>query len=334
MQLPSHTRAIALAARPHGLPAPGDFALVDAPLPALRAGQALVRNVVMSVDPYMRGRMDDRPSYVPPFRLHEPLEGGAVGEVIASANPAMPLGAFVLHAFGWREFAIVDAGTIVDTTAASPSAYLGVLGMPGLTAFVGLVEIAKIAAGETVFISAASGAVGSIAAGIAKLLGATTIGSTGSEANVPFLLDELRYDRAFVARTGAVSQALQDAAPDGIDVYFDNVGGETLDAALVALRPFGRIAACGMISGYNERVDGPKNLAMIVGKRLRMEGFIVSDHFKRFPEFLALAGPAVRDGRIVAPETIVDGLEGAPAAFISLFERGAKRGKLVVRLQK
>jgi NADPH-dependent curcumin reductase CurA len=333
MSTPATNRLVVLAARPSGRPVPENFRLVEEPLPELRDGQALVRNDLMSVDPAMRPRMNDVPSYVAPFEIGAPLEGRAIGEVVASKSAALPEGAMVRHALGWRDYATIDDGTVVDTTLAPASAYLGVLGITGLTAYAGIVEIAQVKAGETVYISAAGGAVGSIAGQIAKLLGATTIGSTGSEQNVQFLLDELQYDRAFSARDGSIAAELRREAPEGIDVYFDNVGGETLDAALASLKVKGRIATCGMIAGYCERVEGPKNLFMLISKRLRMQGFLVSDHVRSYPAFLELVAPALRDGRIVAPETFVYGLENAPAALMSLFERGNKRGKLLVRLR-
>jgi hypothetical protein len=314
------------------VPVPGDFRLVEAPLPEIGPGQALVRNTLMSVDPAMRPRMDDVPSYTPPFQIGEPLDGQAIGEVIASQQPALPAGAIVNHRFGWRDFAAIESGTVLDTARAPASAYLGLLGGKGLTAYAGLVNVAQLRAGETVYISAAAGAVGSAAGGIARLLGATTIGSTGSAENVAFLRDELHYDRAFHARDGAIAADLQRAAPDGIDVYFDNVGGETLEAALESIKVHGRIATCGMIAGYNIPLDGPKNMFMLIRKRLRMEGFLVSDHAASMPAFLGLVVPALRAGRISAPETFVDGLANAPAALISLFSRGGHRGKLLVRL--
>lgn len=328
----TRNRLIVLNARPSGIPTPADFRLIEAPLPVVRSGTALVRNVLMSVDPSMRPRMDDVPSYVAPFALGEPLDGQAIGEVVASENPSFPPGSLVRHRFGWRDYALIDDGVVVDTKLAPASAYLGIIGGKGLTAYAGLVNVARLQRGETVYISAAAGAVGSAAGGIAKLLGAATIGSTRSAENVPYLVDELGFDRAFLARDGAVTEELQRVAPDGIDVYFDNVGGETLAAALDVLRLHGRIAACGMIAAYNGALDAPRNLFTIVRKRLRMEGFLVSDHASSMGAFLDLVAPALRDGRLVAPETFVDGLENAPDALISLFRRGAHRGKLLVRL--
>jgi NADPH-dependent curcumin reductase CurA len=326
-------RVIVLASRPKGRPTPETFRLTEEPVGTPAEGEALVRNLIMSVDPAMRGRMNDFPSYRPPFQIDQPLEGGAIGEVAASRNAALPVGAMVQHRLGWRDYALVSEGSIVDPSVAPIGAYLCVLGSTGLTAYAGLVNIAGLQPGERVFVSAASGAVGSIAGQVAKLLGASlVVGSTGSEHNVPFLLDELKYDRAFAARDGQIAADLKAAAPDGIDVYFDNVGGETLNAAFKSLRSKGRIASCGMIAGYNGRVEGPSNIFMMMSKQLRMEGFLVSRHAGSMPAFLALVAPALRDGRLVAPETVVDGLENAPAALISLFDRGVKRGKLLVRI--
>jgi NADPH-dependent curcumin reductase CurA len=326
-------RVIVLASRPKGRPTADTFRMTEEPVRSPGEGEALVRNILMSVDPAMRGRMNDYPSYRPPFQIDRPLEGGAIGEVVASRNPALPTGAMVVHRLGWREYATIAEGTVVDPALAPLSAYLGILGSTGLTAYAGLVNIAQLQPGEAVFVSAAGGAVGSVAGQLAKLLGASlVVGSTGGEHNVPYLLDELHYDRAFAARDGEIAAQLQAAAPDGIDVYFDNVGGETLNAAFRSLRVKGRIAACGMIAGYNGRVEGPSNIFMMMSKQLRMEGFLVSRHAASMPAFLELVVPALRDGRIVAAETFVDGLEHAPAALISLFDRGVKRGKLLVRI--
>lgn len=332
MSLPTLNRVVVLAARPKGKAVPTDFLVQTEPIRPPIEGEALVRNIVMSVDPYMRGRMNEGPSYAPAFIVGAKLDGGAVGEVIASRNATVPVGAVVQHTLGWREYATIRSGTIVDINVAAPSRYLGVLGMPGLTAYVGLVEVAHVRSGDRVYISAGAGAVGSTAVGIARVLGATTIGSTRSEENLEFLKTELHYDAAFLAREGEIASALRDAAPRGIDVYFDNVGGETLDAAFLSLRERGRIVSCGMISGYNAPLPCLENIGQIIGRRLTMRGFIVSDHYDKFADFLALVAPAVRNGTIVCPETFIDGLGQAPAALMSLFEREAKRGKLIVRL--
>jgi NADPH-dependent curcumin reductase CurA len=283
----------------------------------------------------MRGRMNDAKSYVPPFQLDQAMGGGAVGEVVASRAEGLAPGDTVLHQLGWREHAVLPADQVrkVDTEGLSPSAYLGVLGMPGLTAYAGLTEVAGLADGDVVFVSGAAGAVGSLAGQIAKLRGNAVIGSAGSAEKVAHLTDDLGFDAAFNYKDGALAEQLAKAAPDGIDVYFDNVGGDHLEAAIAALRQRGRVAMCGAISAYNstEPVPAPRNLALAVGKRLALRGFIVTDHANLLPAFHAEVGPAVRDGRITFRETVVDGLESAPQAFIGLL-RGANTGKMVVKV--
>ncbi len=329
------SRAIVLAARPVGEPKPEDFRLVEIELPDPGPGQVLVRNMWMSVDPYMRGRMNDVRSYVTPFALDEPLEGGAVGEVVASADERFSRGQIVLHQRGWRELALVQADQVraVDAELVAPSAYLGVLGMPGLTAYVGLLDIAGLREGDVVFVSAAAGAVGSMVGQIAKLRGSRVIGSAGSAEKVAFVRDELGFDAAFNYRDGDVHSLLAAAAPDGIDVYFDNVGGEHLEAAIFAMHDFGRIALCGAISMYNatSAPAAPRNLALSVARRLTLRGFIVTDHANRFPDFVREVGGWLREGKIRYRETVVDGLEHAPEAFIGLL-RGENLGKMVVRV--
>jgi NADPH-dependent curcumin reductase CurA len=331
------SREIRLAARPVGEPKPSDFELAEAQVPDPGGGELLVRNRWMSVDPYMRGRMNDTRSYVPPFALGEPLQGGAVGEVIASGAEGVEPGQWVLHFAGWREVALVPAvqAQPIDIGLAPPSAYLGVLGMPGLTAYVGLFDIAGLRDGEAVFVSGAAGAVGSLAGQLAKTRGCRVIGSAGSPEKVAFLKDELGFDVAFNYRDAPVSEQLRQAAPDGIDVYFDNVGGVHLEAALGALRLHGRVAMCGAISVYNatEPPPGPRNITSVVGKRLTLRGFIISDHFDRMPAFAQEVGSLLREGKIRYRETVVEGLEHAPEAFIGLL-RGENLGKMVVQLQE
>ena len=329
-------REVRLAARPQGEPRPTDFALAEVEVPQPAEGEVLVRNLVMSVDPYMRGRMNDVKSYVPPFQLGQPLDGGAVGEVVASTVDTHAVGDLVLHGLGWRDYALGKAKgfRVLDRAqGVAPSAYLGVLGMPGLTAYAGLLDVAGFQDGETVFVSAAAGAVGSLVGQLVKLRGGTVIGSAGSAEKVAWLTDELGFDAAFSYKDGPVSRSLKAAAPDGIDVYFDNVGGEHLEAAISSLKQGGRAAICGMISQYNntEPAPGPRNLALIVGKRLRLQGFIVSDHNHLLPQFHAEVGPALADGRLRAVETVVDGLENAADAFVGLL-RGDNTGKMVVRI--
>jgi NADPH-dependent curcumin reductase CurA len=330
------SREIHLASRPEGWPTPENFRLVDVDLPEPGPDQVLVRNTFMSVDPYMRGRMNDVRSYVPPFQVGAVLDGGAVGEVVATNSPHIAVGHAVLHNHGWREYALVSANDLraVDPgAAASLSAYLGPLGMPGLTAYVGLLDIAEFRAGDVVFVSGAAGAVGSMVGQIARLRGASrVIGSAGSAAKVA-RLKELGFDAAFNYRDGAVADQLRVAAPDGIDVYFDNVGGDHLEAAIGRLNRHGRVALCGSIAQYNSvaPTPGPSNLALAVGKRLTLRGFIVSDHGRRLPDLIAEVAPALRSGSLVCDETIVEGLEKAPEAFIGLL-RGDNFGKMVVRL--
>jgi NADPH-dependent curcumin reductase CurA len=272
---------------------------------------------------------------VPPFQLDAPLEGGAVGEVLASNVEGVEPGTRVLHQLGWREHAVLRKGTFqpVDTELAPASAYLGVLGMPGLTAYVGLLDIAGLREGDVVFVSGAAGAVGSTVGQIAKARGHRVIGSAGSAEKVAWLRDELGFDAAFNYRDGRVRDLLAEAAPEGIDVYFDNVGGEHLEAAIDALRQNGRAALCGAISVYNatEPAPGPRNMTLMVGKRLTLRGFIVSDHWDRMGDFAREVGGYLREGRLHYRETVVEGLDQAPRAFIGLL-RGENTGKMVVRL--
>jgi NADPH-dependent curcumin reductase CurA len=329
-------RQIVLASRPTGWPTAANFALTEADQSDLADGQIRVRNLFMSVDPYMRGRMNDAESYVPPFRLGKPLEGGAIGTVIESRSPELTAGDLVLHMLGWRDEAVLparQARKIAVAAGLSPSAYLGVLGMPTLTAYVGLLDIASLQADDTVFVSGAAGAVGSMAGQIAKLKGAArVIGSAGGDEKVRWLR-EIGFDAAFNYRAGSVVEQLREAAPAGIDVYFDNVGADHLDAALVILNNHGRVAMSGAIAYYNatEPPVGPSNLGLVITKRLTLRGFIVTDHQHRMPDMIADVSAWLRDGKLSHAETVVDGLEHAPEAFIDLL-RGANTGKMIVRL--
>src|SRR3954451_21736062 len=313
------------------MPKPTDFELAEVEVGDPADGQVLIRNAFMSVDPYMRGRMNDVESYVPPFQLGEPLQGGAIGEVIASRNERVAEGDWVTHQLGWRDVAVSDGRGLmkVDGSLAPPQSYLSVLGMPGLTAYVGLLDIGRPEEGETVFVSGAAGAVGSVAGQIARIKGCRVIGSAGSDEKVAWLRDELGFDQAFDYK----SASLQEELADGIDVYFDNVGGRQLEAAIFALRRYGRIVACGSISRYNDTAPspGPRNMHMIVTKRLRMQGFIIFDHNDRYPDFVRDVSGWMRDGSLKHRETIVDGLDHAPDAFIGLLE-GENIGKMLVRL--
>jgi NADPH-dependent curcumin reductase CurA len=328
-------REIHLASRPRGWPTTDNFRLVTTEVPTPGPGQIVVRNRFISVDPYMRGRMNDVKSYVPPFPLDAPLDGGAVGEVVASGADGFRPGDTVLHGLGWREYALVDAraARAVDPGLAPVSAYLGVLGMTGLTAYAGLLDVAAMKAGETVFVSGAAGAVGSMVGQIAKLRGAArVVGSAGSPAKVE-RLRALGFDAAFDYHDGPVRDALKAAAPDGIDVYFDNVGGEHLEAAIGALRRHGRAAICGMIAQYNatEPPAAPRNLALLIGKRLTLRGFLVGDHGHLREQFVQEMAGWLRDGKLSYDETVVDGIENAPEAFLGML-RGENLGKMLVRV--
>lgn len=332
-------REIHLQSRPQGMPTADNFKLVETPIPKPGAGQFLVRNLWMSVDPYMRGRMMDRKSYSPPFRLGEPLDGGSVGQVIESNNDAFAVGDYVCSfANGaWREYHLGD-GTMVmqkiDPELAPLQSYLGVMGMPGMTAYTSLLRIGAPQAGETVFVSAAAGAVGSVVCQIAKLKGCRVVGSVGSDEKVRWLLDEAGIDAAVNYRTcGKLLEAVGKACPQGVDIYYENVGGEHLEVALELMNKNGRLVMCGMISIYNsvEPPPGPRNLGYVIGKSLKMQGFIVSDFLEMVPQFFADMGGWIRAGKIKSQETIVSGIENAPSAFLGLF-KGENLGKMLVRL--
>jgi NADPH-dependent curcumin reductase CurA len=335
--MPVATREWQLAARPHGEPTPEDFRLVELEHPDPAEGQVVVRMLVMSVDPYMRGRMRAGKSYAAAWEVGETMKGGAVGRVVASRSPDVPEGALVLADAGWRDVAVLHARQVrvlPELADVPPSYHLGVLGMPGLTAWAGLFRIAGFQAGEDVFVSGAAGAVGSLVGQFARLRGANSVvGSAGSPEKVQWLTDELGFTAAFDYHAGPVAQQLAAAAPDGIDVYFDNVGGDHLEAAIGALRLHGRAAICGSISAYNavSPPPGPRNMSLLVAQRLTLRGFLVGDHTDLRPEFYETVSRWLGSGELVVRETVREGLDEAVPAFLDLL-RGGNTGKMIVRL--
>ncbi len=306
------------------------------PIPEPSDGQVLVRNIYMTVDPYMRGRMVDRKSYVPPFQLGEPLSGGCIGQVVQSRVGEFQVGDLVLSMLGWREYYVSNGSrlTKIDPGTAPIQAYLGVAGMPGMTAYVGLLDIGQPNEGDTVFVSAASGAVGSVVCQIAKIKGCRVVGSAGSDEKVAWLRREAGIDVAFnYKQVQHLRAELGNHCPGGIDIYFDNVGGEHLQAALARMNLFGRVVLCGMISQYNatEPLPGPSNLGLAIARRLTLKGFLVQDHSDRLPDFHADMAKWIAEGRIKWKETIVEGIENAPRAFIGLF-KGENFGKMLVKI--
>jgi NADPH-dependent curcumin reductase CurA len=331
------SREIRLKRIPHGVPGAGDFDIAAVELPAPQPGQVLVRNLWLTVDPYMRGRMTGRDSYVPGWRVGQTLEGGAVGRVLASeGNGKFRTGDMVRSGLGWREAFLSDGKGLekIDISKGPPQAFIGALGMPGLTAYSGLLTHGRPKEGETVFVSGAAGAVGAIVCQIARIKGCRVIGSAGSKAKIDWLKNVAKVDGAIDYRaTPDLPRALAAAAPDGIDIYFDNVGGSHLEAAIGHMRMHGRIVMCGSISRYNddEPRPGPNNLFLAVARRLTIEGFIVTDHWDQMPQFLDDMAGWVAQGRMHWHETVVDGLEKMPEAFAGLF-RGDNLGKMLVRL--
>jgi NADPH-dependent curcumin reductase len=334
--IPAMHRQVRLAARPVGYPKETDFRLVESPVPEPGTGEFLVRVIYLSLDPYMRGRMSDARSYVPPVTLGDVMEGGTVGEVVRSNHPGYAVGDIVEGRLGWQEYA-VSAGKGVrklDPTVAPISTALGVLGMPGLTAYFGLLEVGQPKPGETVVVSAASGAVGGLVGQIAKLKGCRAVGLAGSDAKVDYITRELGFDAGINYRMAPdLDAALHAACPGGIDVYFDNVGGRITEAVSRHVNPFARFAICGLISQYNltEPELAPRNERFVLVNRVRIQGFIVFDFAARYRDGLAQLTDWVRQGKLKYREHFVDGLERAPAALIGLLQ-GKNFGKMVVRV--
>ena len=329
-----------LASRPKGEPTPENFRLVEAAVPEPKEGEVVVRHHFLSLDPYMRGRMNDAKSYAQPQALDQVMGGGTAGEVVASRHAAFKPGDRVVAMGGWQEVSVVDAnqrGALrkVDTTRIPLSAYLGVVGMPGVTAWYGLTKIIAPKAGETIVVSAASGAVGSVVGQLAKAHGCRAVGLAGGPQKCRYVVEELGFDACIDHHLHpglqSVSEALKEACPAGVDGYFENVGGVTLDAVLQRMNPFGRIAVCGMIAGYNGAPIPLAQPQLILLSRLKVEGFIVGEHMEVWPEAVAEVGALVAAGKIRYRETIAQGIESAPEAFIGLL-KGRNFGKQLVKL--
>jgi NADPH-dependent curcumin reductase CurA len=326
-------RAWHLKSRPSGMPSDENFELKETELPPLGDGQVRVRNLWLSVDPYMRGRMNDVKSYVPPFAIGEPMDGGAIGEVVESKVDSLKPGDLVQHMSGWRDEAVVPARTAqkLPDLGAPPELFLGVLGVTGMTAYFGLLDAAAAKEGDVVFVSAAAGAVGSAVVQIARAKGMTVIGSAGGPEKRDFVRS-LGAGQVVDYKAGPILKALAAAAPDGIDVYFDNVGGDHLDAAFALARNNARFAICGMIEGYNAREPMSfRFIQRIIAARIRLKGFIVFDYFPRMAEFYAEMGPWIANGTVKSRETVVEGLQNMPEAFLGLF-KGENVGKMLVKL--
>jgi len=333
-------RRILLVSRPEGEPTLGNFRLVEAPVPDLQDGQVLVRHRFLSLDPYMRGRMNEGRSYAQPQPLGEVMIGGTAGEVVASRHPDFAEGDAVVGMGGWQEYQVVDAAQRlalqkVDTSRIPLPAYLGPVGMPGVTAWYGLTRLIGPRPGETVVVSAAAGAVGGVAGQLARLRGARAVGLAGGPDKCAYVTDELGFDACIDYKRHAdpksLAQALKEACPGGIDGVFENVGGAILDTVLARTNAFARVAVCGLISGYNGEPIPLRNPSLILVNRLRIEGFIVSEHLEQWPEALAELGALVADGRLRYRETVAEGLEQAPEAFLGLL-KGRNVGKQLVRL--
>ncbi len=330
-------RRIVLASRPQGLPTAKNFRLEEVPIPRAPEGGFVVRNHWLSLDPYMRGRMDAAKSYAKSVEIGAVMEGGTVGEVIESRNDKFKVGEFVTGRFGWQEYGVSDGlgATKVDGAAAPLSAYLGVLGMPGVTAWVGLLDIGQPKAGETVVVSAASGAVGSVVGQIAKIHGARAVGIAGGKSKCDYVINELGFDACIDYQAGALHEALKGACPKGIDVYFENVGGPITDAVLALMNPFSRMPVCGLISQYNaasaDDVHGLKNIRSVLTNRIRMQGFIVSDRMELWRPARADLTKWLTERKLKYRESVLVGLDKAPEALIGLLQ-GRNFGKQLVKL--
>jgi len=327
-------RQVLLKRRPTGAPTAGDFEFAEGPVPDPGDGEVLVRGIYLSLDPYMRGRISAARSYAKPVEVGEVMEGRVVGQVVRARDPSLREGDYVLGGYGWQLYSAVPAKNLLklDPAQAPLSTALGVLGMPGLTAYVGLSEIGRPQRGETVVVSAASGAVGAVVGQLAKRDGARAVGIAGGVDKCRYVERELAFDSCIDHRSANLGGALDRACPQGIDVYWENVGGAVQQAVFPRLNDFGRMVMCGMVSEYNDVEPRPgPNLMAAVRKRLKIQGFIVSDQWQRFGEYRAIAAPLVRNGELKYREDIVEGLERAPEAFIGLLQ-GRNFGKLLIKL--
>jgi NADPH-dependent curcumin reductase CurA len=324
---------IVLASRPQGVVSPANFRLETVAVPELKDGEVLVRNHYLSLDPYMRMRMEDVKSYAAPQALDEVMVGGTAGEVVASKNTKFSVGDKVVGMLGWTEMGVSDGVLLkkVDTTHIPLSAYLGTVGMPGMTAWYGLTQIIKPKAGDTIAVSAASGAVGTVVGQLAKQLGCRVIGIAGGKEKCDYVVNELGFDACIDYKGGNLYKDVKAAAPNGIDGLFENVGGVVMDSVLARMNPYGRIALCGLISGYDGEPMPIHNTRVILSMRLTMQGFIVSEHMELWPQGLTEIGTLVATGKIKYRETIADGLAAAPEAFLGLL-RGKNFGKQLVKL--
>ena len=329
-------KVILLKKRPVGKPTLDDFKFLEEEQPIIQEGQVLLKMLYVSVDPYLRGRMSSEKSYIPPFELNKPIQSGIIAEVVESKLSTFKVGDLVSAMLDWKELQISDGRSLfkIDGNAASLSAYLGVLGMTGLTAYLGLTEIGKPKPGERVVFSGAAGAVGSIAGQIAKILGCRVIGIAGSDEKASMLTSKLGFDAAINYKTTTdMKAAIANAAPNRVDIYFDNVGGEISDAVLANINQFARIAVCGSISGYNdtETSMGPRVQGILVKNSVLMQGYIVSNYKDKFPEAIRQLTNWLQDGKLIYTETLVDGFDNIPQAFIDLFE-GKNEGKMIVKV--
>jgi NADPH-dependent curcumin reductase CurA len=329
-------KQIRLASRPTGWVAADNFNATEGPVAEPANGEVLVRNIFLSVDPYMRGRMNDIRSYIPPFQVGEVLQAGVVGKVVSSRFDGIAEGDYVMGMLGWENYSVTDGRLVrkIPSAAVPLSYHLGILGMPGMTAYVGLMKIAEARPGDNVFVTAASGAVGSVVGQLAKILGCHVAGSAGSDDKVATLMDEFSYDTAFNYKTSeSLAESVQQSCPDGVDVLFENVGGDIFEAVLWNMRDYGRVALCGMVAEYNleEPQPGPRGMILMIGRRLTIRGFIVTDHPEACDEYVKKAIRWLQQGKLRYRESIVEGVENAPQAFIDLL-KGRNTGKQIVQL--